>query len=269
MPTLLKIGPMNIYSYGVFLFIALFVGLFIWWRMGRDENLDEGKLFDFAFVSIFTYFVVGRAVYALISYSRGMSFWQAVALLTFPGVVSWAGILAVVLLMMVISKRNKWKLLKISDILVVTLSLIIAISSIGAFLNGSNPGKDVIYLGVMYPGFESEVFPIDLLSLIWFGGCYYLLGKIRKNFRFYKWYLVGKHNSNGGLASMLFIEFGGLYYLIRSFLDVDLNKLGGVSYMTIVAIIMILTGLVGGYVISGRDIREDLSNLFGIFRKNN
>lgn len=253
LPTLVAIGPLKIYSYGFFMFLGLFLGLFWWWRMGRDEHFDEVELFDSAFVAILVYFVVGRVVYVGTHWSDS-SLLQVLAILTRPGLVPWVGIIGVFLTLAVISRVRKWDLWRVYDILVVALSVVLTFTSIGGLLNGSNPGKEMSFLSVSYVGVQNKIFPVDLIGVVWFFLTFMVVSRVRRNFRFYSWYKAEKSVARDGLATLIFGVSVGIYYLIRSIVDDTSLLVSGVSYMSILGLLLLIASVVSIIKFSGRSL---------------
>jgi hypothetical protein len=86
LPILVNLGPVKIYSMGVCLVIGLFLSLYFWWKMGRDEHFDEIALFDGYFLSLITFLIAGRLGYVLTHASDLGTFYRSIALLAYPGI---------------------------------------------------------------------------------------------------------------------------------------------------------------------------------------
>lgn len=212
LPILLKLGPITIYAYGVFLAIGVFAGLYWFWKIGRDEHWEETKLFDMYFVALFTYFVVGRIAYVLLHpelYELG----KALSLLAYPGIVNSVGILGASLVVGVMSRRAEWEEWKVMDGWVVVVATVLVIASLGAILNGSLPGRVSESFGYIHPGDTVARIPGDVWSFIWSLVTFGTVSRVRKNFRFYAWYKGEASVAKDGLAALAFGVLAGVYYL--------------------------------------------------------
>ncbi len=233
LPVLLTVGPVKVYAYGLFLFLSLFFGLFWWWRLGRDENLDEVKLFDAFFLSLVWFVIGGRLAYWWWGGGQGWQWWQIFDLWDYPGLIDWFGLSLAGLSLISYSRRQNWQIMKILDMAVVVLSFILMGVNIGGFLNGSNPGKEVAIFGVRYPGSQSLVFPVDLWGVVWFGLGLWLVAKVRREFRFYSWYKGKRGVAKDGLSFLVFVGWVGGYYLGDYFLDDHGNWWVGVGLILV------------------------------------
>lgn len=197
LPILVSLGPIKIYSYGVFFAIGLFISLYYWWKMGRDEHFDEIALFDAFFLAVMSYFVVGRLGYVVQHLDSVGTVYRAFAVLAYPGLSVASGIGASMVFGWLFARSHDWDSWKVADAYVVTVSLALAIGSIGGLLNGSNP-----------------VWQVNVISLVWAILTFLLVARVRKNFRFYSWYKGEASTAQEGLASLVFVLMLGIYYMI-------------------------------------------------------
>lgn len=262
LPVLATIGSVKIYSFGMFLFLALFFGLFWWWKLGRDENLDEKHLFDVGIGSMFLYFLFARLGYVVLNWSDFGKLSRIMAVLAYPGLVHWIGVVGVTISIVIMSRARGWKPWKVLDIFAVSLSFVLFFGMIGALLNGSNPGRELRLMSVKFPGEDTARFMVDGFGAIWYLPVFLIVSRVRKNFRFYSWYKGKKSAVSEGLAFLVFFGLSGIYYVIRSFVDDNLSYLyDGVSFMMAAGVVMIVVSLVVSYNRSGRVLQEDWERL--------
>lgn len=266
LPILLNLGPVKIYSYGLFLALGLFIGLYFWWKMGRDEHLEEISLFDGFFLSLLIYFVVGRAGYVLTHMAEVGTLYRALALLSYPGISSTIGILAGLIFVILFARSHDWDSWKVADSAVVALASILIFGGIGGLLNGANPGIPA-KIGIVYPGDTITRFPVDIWIIVWAIMVFAIVSRVRKNFRFYAWYKGESSMAQEGLASLIFGVMVGVYYLVVGWIQEPLGKIGFVPYEFLFS--LLLMG-VFGYIILKRVGRRDggtWSKLRGIIRR--
>ncbi len=255
LPILVSFGPVRIYSYGLLLLLALFVGLYWWWKIGRDEHWDETKLFDIFFVAVFTYFVFGRIGYVL-THPDLQNFVNALGMLAHPGISVSVGAIASVVVVIVLAKRHDWEGWKVADAVAVVLATIMVIGSLGAILNGSNPGI-VSEWGIVHPGQTEKRIPVDVLAFVWSLVTFGVVSRVRKNFRFYSWYKGEASVAKEGLAALTFGLLLGIYWLSSGFVD-DGVRIYGVAVLSLVGLAI---GVVAGcmiYLRSGKNRGEEL-----------
>lgn len=225
LPIILSIGPVKIYAYGLFLVIGLFLGLYFWWKMGRDEHFDEIALFDGFFLSLLIFFLVGRVGYVLAHLDQFESWGRALAVLAYPGVSGSIGLLAVVIFMYFFAKAHDWQVWKVGDCVAVSLSVILVFVNLGGVLNGSNPGLPASW-GIFYPGSQQAMIPLDILMFVWALLSFGIVSRVRKNFRFYSWYKGEASTAQEGLASLVFVFLVGVYYMIIPWMTPDIWRVG-------------------------------------------
>lgn len=218
MPILLSLGPIKLYSYGVFLVIGLFLSLYFWWKMGRDEHWEEITLFDGFFLSLLTYFVFGRVGYSLLHPEAVGTLYRLLAILAYPGISAVTGIVAVIICMILFARSQEWQVWKALDALVVSLSMVLFFGGIGGLLNGSFPGKALSW-GMLYPGETVKRIPLDVLVIVWALFTFALVSRVRKNFRFYSWYKGEASTAQEGLAAHFFGVMVGVYYVMVGWMD--------------------------------------------------
>lgn len=259
LPSLLQVGPFVLYSFGVFLFLGLFFGLFWFWRLGREEHLEEKDLFDVGFQLMFVFFLAARAGYILLTWPKMADFRVWLALLSHPGFSYWIGLLAVLGGVLYIVAKRKWEKWVVLDIVTLALNLTLIFGGIGALLNGSNPGKVMSIMAFRYPGYIESRFSVDLLTLAWYAVVFAVLSKVHRNFRFYEWYKFGRGEAKPGLAFYGFVFFSGIYLVVRGFLDDNLRMLfGDIPLMSVAGILLALVAGIAVYTRSGRTLARTL-----------
>ena len=196
MPILLSLGPIKIYSYGVCVAIGIFLSLYFWWKMGRDEHWDEIALFDGYFLSLITFLLVGRMAYVAMHYSELGTLYRLLAILAFPGINGVVGMMGASVAMILFARSYEWQIWKVMDTYVVATVTGLIFSGIGMILNGINPV------------WQANVW-VAVWALITFG----VVSRVRKDFRFYSWYKGLASVAQEGLATLIFVGMVGIYYL--------------------------------------------------------
>lgn len=254
LPILLKLGPVTIYSYGVFLSLGLFAGLYWFWKMGRDEHWDEAWIFDTYFVSTFLYLIVGRLGYILVNpdmYSLG----RALSLLAHPGISAVSGITATLVVMLFLSRRASIEPWKVMDAWAVVLSIVMVIVSVGAILNGSMPGIQSSMLGYIHPGDTVPRLSGDLWTFIWSLITFGVVSRVRKNFRFYSWYKGEASVAHDGLAALMLLSLAGFYAVVLG-LVIEGSRIWVIPRITIVGFLILISSIVLIYFRSGKSKKK-------------
>lgn len=222
------IGAMiQLYSYGAIFSLGVLLSLYYFWKMGKDEHLEEISLFDAYFLSLAAYFAVGRVIYAYLV--RELTIMQSMAILSYPGLNELAGIGGAVLMMVIVSMVKEWNRWKIMDLSSVSLSLILAFGGLARL--------------------TSAISPTNIFSLVFFLVMFVVTYRVRKNFRFYSWYKGEKGVPPEGLAAKVLVMMAGLYFLLGGLAQAELN-----FYMVFVGVIFIFAGAISIFISSGRKI---------------
>lgn len=241
LPILISLGPVKIYSFGVCLVIGLFLGLYWWWKMGRDEHFEEIALFDGFFLSLITFFVVGRVGYVLTHMADLGTWYRSLAFLTYPGLSGAAGIVASGIFMILFARAQGWQVWKVADAYVLVLAVILSFSGLGSLLNGSNP-----------------IWQVNAWLMVWAILTFGVVARVRKNFRFYTWYKGEASMAQEGLASLIFVVGVGIYYLVTG-----IYRQAGWQ----VGILVIIMGSILIYKRVGRREAGLWSKLMGVIRR--
>ena len=218
LPILFSIGPVKIYSYGVFLALGLFLSLYWWWKMGRDEHFEEIALFDGFFLAVITYWVAGRAGYVLMHLSEIGTFYRSLAILAYPGIDVVVGMVSTAIFVLLFARAKDWQVWKAADAFVVALSLVLTFGSIGAILNGTSP-----------------IWQVNVWGAVWAFTIFIIVSRVRKNFRFYSWYKGESSMAQEGLAGLIFVLGVGVYYLVVGFMDVQWHSILGLVLILVSA----------------------------------
>ncbi|MCE7897898.1 MAG: hypothetical protein DPW11_01950 [bacterium] len=254
LPILLKLGPITIYSYGVFLAMGLFAGLYWFWKMGRDEHWEETWIFDTYFVATFTYLIVGRVAYVLLN-PELYSFSRALSILAYPGISAVSGIVATLLVILFLSRKAEIDFWKVMDAWVVVLMIVMVITSVGSIFNGSMPGLESSSFGYVHPGDNVPRLSGDLWTFIWSLLTFGVVSKVRKNFRFYSWYKGEASVARDGLAGLVLLALSGLYACVLGFM-LEGQRIWLIPRTTIIGILVLFISLVLIYFRSGKNKKK-------------
>ncbi len=140
-PDLFTIGPVTLHTYGLFVAMGFFVGLWITTRLGKKEGITAQQVMDMGFVIIVSAIIGSRALYVLMNahyFTRApldmLKIWEG-------GLVFSGGIIGVVLTMLWYIKRHGLALGKIADLWAPGMAIGQAIGRIGCFMAGCCYGR--------------------------------------------------------------------------------------------------------------------------------
>jgi prolipoprotein diacylglyceryltransferase len=254
-PIIFKAGPLILYSFSLFLAIGLFLGSFVVWRYGREEQ-SEDKLFDSILVSFVFALVFSRLVYIFSHFSffqldvlKWMLFFH------YPGFSFWGGFFGLIL-GVVFFTRSKIILRKFADLFSLGISLAIVFGDLGCYLGGCIVGTTArLPWAVAVPGFESLRHPLPL---------YLLLVDLLVSFLVFKSYTYLKDNrkdlseARNGLTALFYLS---LFFLMRGGAEFYKEKAVIVRGVSVVGVFLCISGFLGiviFYIKIGRSIRADV-----------
>lgn len=178
LPVLFKVGSITIYTYGIFVALALFWFLYIAWRHVRITKHKEEEVFDRVFLGMLAGLFFGRLFYMLfhldVIFKKGIIAFFAFHL--YPGIHGFSVILfmgaAIILLL---AREKKYSGTEILAYLTPALFVFLAILSVGGLFAGTDVGvvttfplkiKYALYGGLRHaPGlYDAVVFLIGALA---------------------------------------------------------------------------------------------------------
>ena len=85
-PILFTVGGLKIYTFGVFLVLAFFWGLFLFWKNIRLTVYKEEEKFDSIFLSLAGSLLIGRLVYVILNFKDfGFNLLKFILINGYPG----------------------------------------------------------------------------------------------------------------------------------------------------------------------------------------
>jgi phosphatidylglycerol:prolipoprotein diacylglycerol transferase len=135
-PTIVRIGPLALHSWGLLLAIAFVIGIAIAYRRAKQRDVDPQRIVDLAVVIIVAAVVGGRLAFVVSHLSEftenpfevfaiwrgGMTFYGGAILAFFAGIAY-----------VKIKKLNVWV---VADVIAPSLALGLFLARLGCFLNG-------------------------------------------------------------------------------------------------------------------------------------
>lgn len=205
-PVLFSIGSVKIYTYGVFLVLAFFWGLFFIWKLLRLTSYNEEVVFDGVFLSILGALFFARFFYVLANFSSfGFSFLKFILINAYPGLSLYGALFGGFLTFLLFCLYKRIRLFHIVDYLTTGILVALGFGKLGAFFSGSEIGtRTNFFLSVNYIGYEGKRHLVALYeALIFFlaaWAAYKILLKIRReelpigtNFYFLFWVVSGAY----------------------------------------------------------------------------
>jgi len=151
-PTLVKIGPLELHSYGFLLAVSFFCGIALAARRAPRRGLAPEAVYDTALVIVFAAILGARLMYVVFHHAEMHSFVDVIAVWR-GGLTMYGGVLAAMAAAWLYVRRRDLPFLRLADVIAPSLGLGLMLTRIGCFLNGCCYGKptDAAW-GVVFPG---------------------------------------------------------------------------------------------------------------------
>ncbi|OGV89958.1 hypothetical protein A2Z41_02920 [Microgenomates group bacterium RBG_19FT_COMBO_39_10] len=233
LPLLFSIGPINFYTFALFLAIGFFLSSFLIWRRLRDLGVDEEKTIDlillvalFGLVFARTFFIIQNL--SLLGFKP--EHWLLIG--KYPGLSFWGSVSGILLTLFWFSRKEGLNFWQIVDEFTYGLMPFFILIQIGAFFDGSGFGKPTTMpWGIYIVGSLVKRQPLPLLMAIVFVVLWLFLIKIERQWRAWEWY----RSKACGLIALLFVFVMMLVNFLIAFWR------GGLLYWHWLEIILSLT----------------------------
>ncbi len=145
LPILFKLGPITIYSFGVFLFLMVLLMSFFIWREARRKGLSEEKILDVLALSIIVAIITGRLSFVYFNWSIfGVDLSRIILVTKYPGFFYQGGTLAAFLTVAISSFSFGLDWLLVADVFSLTTLGVMSLGYFGCYLDGCYPNSGVI-----------------------------------------------------------------------------------------------------------------------------
>jgi phosphatidylglycerol---prolipoprotein diacylglyceryl transferase len=247
LPVLFSIGPFTMYTYGIFLFTALFLTMFVIWKRGREAHFDEAEVLQLGLQLLFWGIVGARIAYVLTHLSLlQYNIFQMVNIFSYPGYEPFGGMLAMFVVYILKLKKLKWEMWLGMDVLVTGLILWNSIMGLADFFNGSGAGMPTTsFIGVYFSGMYEKRVPIQLLEFALYAALFVMLWRVESHYRTFGWYKGNRSEANSGFISATAFLFMGIIMLITElFRPAKMLLFNSIRLELLIALSFLLAGLV-------------------------
>lgn len=208
LPVLMDLKVVKIYTFGVFLVLALFWSAFILWKNIRLTSYKEEDVFDGMFVGITSSLAFGRLIYILFNFDKfGFDLFKMILINGYPGISLYGCLLGAVIGLYIFFTIKKIKFQEIADYFVTPALLAIGIGKLGSFFSGSEIGtKTKFLLAIKYPGYDG----LRHLTAFYEGALFFVGAYLSYKILFE----IRRQKLNKGMNFYFFLWYTGLVYLI-------------------------------------------------------
>ncbi len=162
-PTLLKLGPITIHSYGLMLAVGVVICSFLLSRDAKRFNLNADMVFDLVFWAVVGGIVGARLFFILLNISFFIQNPLEIIMIQNGGLSFQGGLIVGSLASVWFVRRKKLPLLLVLDLAAPYLALGQSVGRVGCFLNGCCYGREVPW-GIYFPVHDAHLHPTQLYS---------------------------------------------------------------------------------------------------------
>lgn len=162
-PIIFEFGPITIYSYGLMLFIAVFVSLNLLLWESQKRGFDKNTIFDLVVVILLSGIVGARLLYILLNLGFYIKNPKEIFMINHGGLAIFGGMLLSALASFIFVKSKKLDFLSIADLVIPYVALGQSIGRIGCFFNGCCYGIPWKF-GVYFPVHKTVLIPAQLID---------------------------------------------------------------------------------------------------------
>lgn len=167
-PVLINIGPVKIYSFGLFLVLSYLTFSFVFWRILKNEGVTEEKIFDTTFTGMLISAVTARLTFVIFHWTMFSDYLLKVAALwVVPGLSYYGALFGFIFYIMFFSKKIRVRLNYLLEALAYALPASYIVLSVGSFLDGTVIGKvSGIPVAVQYSQDRLLRHPVQLYEIM-------------------------------------------------------------------------------------------------------
>ncbi|MCK4917956.1 MAG: prolipoprotein diacylglyceryl transferase [Candidatus Omnitrophica bacterium] len=190
-PILCKIGPLTLYTYGLFVFLGVSLSYFICSREAKKQKIDSDIFSNIFFWLLIMGFLGARIIYIFVEW-KGFLNDPFSLIFNNSGFVFYGGVIFGIGTLWYLSRRYKIAILKLADILALGVPLAHSLGRVGCFFYGCCYGMaSNSFFGVLFPpdspaGYLGvKVIPIQLISsfFLFIIFCFLMFIKRKKKFQ--------------------------------------------------------------------------------------
>lgn len=139
-PVLAELGPVTLYSYGIFIALGFLVGGFIVRHLAKKDGLETGHFVDYFLYAAVAGLLGARLWHVLFRPFEVDSFWQVFSLWG-GGLALHGGLLLAAIVLLLVMRRQGQPAWRWLDVTAIGALAGLAIGKVGSFLNGDGFGR--------------------------------------------------------------------------------------------------------------------------------
>jgi phosphatidylglycerol---prolipoprotein diacylglyceryl transferase len=242
---LFSIGPFNVYTFGILLFVAFIISTFVLFKYAKEELKEEAYMDLYVYTCIVS-FAAARIVYILANFSDfGLNLLRWFLVRETPGLSLIGGLSGGLVFLVIYSKNRKMEILHSLDIFSIVISSALIFIKIGEQLGGASFGRETkLFTGINILGKVGKFHPVEIYEALGFLIIFLILTILYSFIKRNKW--------SDGIIFNTFILLSALSVFILEFFkqhSVYLYKLDITQVISFVVIIFALIPVVRNIII--------------------
>lgn len=167
-PEIITIGPITVYSYGLLMAIAFFLGINLCVRTAAKKGISQQKMTDFCLLLLISGILGARLGYVFSNISFFIENPKEIIMLNHGGLFFFGGLLTALFCGILYLKIKKEKISVFADIVCSYMPMGQALGRIGCFLNGCCWGKtcNIQAFSVLSPDKTHPLHPVQIYESI-------------------------------------------------------------------------------------------------------
>jgi phosphatidylglycerol:prolipoprotein diacylglycerol transferase len=164
LPVLVSLGPLKIYTFGIFLVLAFFWSSFLLWRLVRLTAHKEEVIFDGVFIALTVGLFFARLFYVIFNFSQfGFSFLKFILINGYPGLSVYGALIGFIFSLNLYCSYKKINFLQVVDYFIAPIFLALAIGFLGKFFAFENATisvfQSILFFLLFYLSFSFSCSP--------------------------------------------------------------------------------------------------------------
>lgn len=228
-----SIGPVTIYSYGVFVALGVALAVILSVRQASREGIKTADMLDILTAMILGGVVGGRMLFVFINWKIYLDDPVSIFNLSEGGMAFQGALVLSMVSGAVLSVRRKIYFWKVSDIMAPYLALAHSMGRIGCFFNGCCYGKEVCQgPSVVFPGETVQRIPTQLYSSLGLLAIFVLLVWLRQRKTF-----------DGFLFSVYLMAYSVFRVFMDNFRGDELVRMNGFTLSQVISVCVFFAGV--------------------------
>lgn len=243
-PIFIKIGNMQIYWYSIFILLAIISACILVFNEAKKQKIPKQFLDNLFFYTILFGLIGARLYYVIFEYKQYINDPISIFKVWEGGLAIHGGIIAGLITIIVMCKKNNIKILKMTDIVVVGLIIGQAIGRWGNFFNSEAYGS-----ATTLENLQNLFIPNFIINGMNINGTYYHPTFLYESL----WNIIGfvillilrksKKIKLGQLTGIYFVWYGIGRFFIEGMRQDSLMLFGILKQAQIISILMIIIGI--------------------------